>query len=770
MKSSTLVQQNGVACFFEMPPYRSIDQIIPSPDWNHYLVVYSPDERGAGFRGNDVAMYSLKDGKLWYIAGDELPRNVGYFDWFDADTIYAYSDGAFGDEFPARVYGIDYDVTGLPSCLVEAFPEDYTRWLDLWERLNARLRSDDLGLLALRLCAVLPATVEEVEIAMTPTAVPTVITFSTPPPSIIAGVPACLTTRFNQEALAYAEDWREITADLSEEEVAVMAELLCEGLGGASGGAPSRGLRGSGSSAQVMTIDVRTGARSLGSYVPAIPQRERPLQPIVDEFRRTQRFSPDGAILSPDGKLLASVTSRGQIAIYRLPNAYEDMIATLTATAAGVQPTATANLIRLRPTATPGFIAVGQSRPTLTPTITPTSPPAATQIVDLPQLNQVEEICPVDTLLYTVENPPPEYGADGRLLVYLWDERGLWILEPEDGRFFYDETLLQCDTGLNCEFSFDRDWVLYVTDQVVVSRPDGSQARVLFRPEEHPAWPGRVDWIDRNTLEYRYTIHDLDNRGREIAMIQHIIPGETPDPEPFRVPDRSVHINEFNTDVLSWQPDGGAIAMARTSFSVGDGSIGYKYYMVDADTGDAEYFARLVGRGTGEMQTVWHPLGHSLYYRYPGVDEWHIYDATTREHRLLGELPSGSWSRDGRYLITWFSLPGEEREERREEGLPLPNIRIWDSATGLTRTYCVPQTYGGSFSSPFTWSPDNRYVLFLLTLPDEAARDTDRGSRSVVRPHTLILDTQSGNVTDAGFDVTNVIAWMTDADIQGGKP
>src|SRR5690606_7229427 len=120
----------------------------------------------------------------------------------------------------------------------------------------------------------------------------------------------------------------------------------------------------------------------------------------------------------------------------------------------------------------------------------------------------------------------------------------------------------------------------------------------------------------------------------------------------------------------------------------GNGGIGYKYYIYDRATGEADYFARLVNNES--LRVSWHPLGKALYYRYPTDETWYVYDPQTRQHRVLGILPGGQLSRDGRYRVEAFRRSCEENEARRLAGQPIPNLRVWDSETGLMRHYCVP--------------------------------------------------------------------------------
>src|SRR5690606_26345459 len=101
----------------EIPQRQGIQQIIPSDDWEKMLVIYD------GQSGVETAVYTFDDGLLFLAAGDDLPANSQEFGWLDERTIYALGSPSGGQA--QRVYGIDYDPSGLPACVVQAFPDDY---------------------------------------------------------------------------------------------------------------------------------------------------------------------------------------------------------------------------------------------------------------------------------------------------------------------------------------------------------------------------------------------------------------------------------------------------------------------------------------------------------------------------------------------------------------------------------------------------------------------------------------------------------------------
>ncbi|MBN1967706.1 MAG: hypothetical protein JW910_23825, partial [Anaerolineae bacterium] len=763
------------SALFETLPNRSIMEVYPSPDWTYYLVVYSAYEYSPHYPGNEIALYHLREGRLWFLAGDDLPQPEGRgYGWLDDETIYLYSESYGGQSQPERIYGVDYHASGLPDCLVQHFPDDWPRWASLWERLVSRQRGDALDRLAVRLCAALPAPADDIDAIFDPTPRPTRPP-ATETPAVIAGVPACLTLRYPDQALDYAALWRELTADLTPEETAEMEELLCEGLNEANVPSPYYGS-GYDSGFVVMTIDAQTGTRREGTFFPpeeGAETADRSLTLVLDEFERQYGYRPAGAFLSPDGQLLALRSSSGYFTIYRLLADYDAIAATATGFAA--PPTDQPGSIRVRPTATQPFEELGGPRPTLTPTITPTSPPPAEAPGAQPQL--VLESCALTTR-YAISAPPEGWDPPGTLLVRVYNSNLLWRLDPATGSLRPDETLPACVNSQSCQTSFDQDWVLEYTNVIRVMRPDGSDATVLYDVLEQTYWPTSISWLGEHTLEYQYETYLPDRRNNPVSLAQQFNPESGEFSEPFTPRRSSVSINQLSTETVAVQPGGGPLVVVRTAFNSGH-NTGYRYYIVDRDTGTVDYFARLAAYSSNNLDAIWHPLGRELYYRYPGGEDWYIFDAATRTHRVLGDLPDGTWSRDGRYRAAWFTLPYEERSARIEQltatPLPLPvgpfteagtleMIRVWDSITGEVRRFCIPETPGRSDNRPLLWSPDNRYLVFRIELPGDGNFDT-------VRPRTLILDTQTGNVVELALDVSEVVLWMQDVPgdvVQGG--
>ena len=77
-----------------IPPLegRSIETIVPSSNWQNYLVVYAASPTSADYPGNEVAIYNMDRGKLLFFAGDDLPSQSGRsYSWADNETAIVSS-------------------------------------------------------------------------------------------------------------------------------------------------------------------------------------------------------------------------------------------------------------------------------------------------------------------------------------------------------------------------------------------------------------------------------------------------------------------------------------------------------------------------------------------------------------------------------------------------------------------------------------------------------------------------------------------------------
>jgi hypothetical protein len=783
-------------------PGRGIETIIPSDDWQHYLVVYSATPASSHYPGNEIAIYNLERGQVLFLAGDDLPPPDGRdYEWLDNRTVVISSWPS--NVQPERIYGLEYHASGVPTCLVETYPDDWQTFIPLWEQFNYYLNGDRLGRLTQRLCDNLPANVDDVTTVLTPTPRFNYRSESTPIPLGISGVPTCLTNAFPREALAYAEAWRQMSAGLDEAARAELETMVCQGLITSlyqvaptptvdpnqfnpptptpidSG--PITVDAGTNQQIEVMLVDVETGERQVGNYIPPKPDTARPLDTILRAFEQEKRFYPVNDVqLSPDGTLLAMRDENGFIDIYRLSVPYETVMAAATATTAAEQANAP-RTISLPATATPPFEHAGQPRPTLTPTVTTTPPPSPIATTTLAQNEQVEDICPAPKL-YDISSPPPDYAAVGRLFApsdYSTSTgRGLMVLDPATGGIVYDDTLPMCLLYGNCQLSFDQNWMLNYGDTISVMRPDGTDATVLFEAVESPAWPHQFTWLGLNLLEYQFDGYLPELYSYRVVLARRFDPVTGIESEIFQPPTPPA-INNLATHALALQPVAERYWLVSMEYG---NDLGQKYYLYDRQTDTATYFARAEG---GILNYQWHPLGESLYYQYPSDSRWYRFDPATGQHEVINDLPDGLWSRDGRYRVSWTTPSQQEYRERVERREPLPKISIWDSETGLTRRYCIPETGTEIYGQPFLWSPDNRYLAFRIPLPllgdtypvlytptPQDPTPTPMPTSTPIplelhyqyqNPRVLVLDTHTGYVTILTDQVDTPIIWTGEA-------
>ncbi|MBA3868548.1 MAG: WD40 repeat domain-containing protein [Anaerolineae bacterium] len=717
---------------FQSLPGRGIDQIIPSPDWEHFLIIYATNTFGPYAPGNEIALYSLKDGQLWFMVGDDLPPPDGrYYGWADPQTAYIYGEGST-NEIPKRVFGSNFAPSGVPACLVDAFPDKHDLLSEAWYNGTLHLRVDEVEQLGQVLCAKLSQSGNSTTLP----AISADLVRLTVTPVVIAGIPECITQHYAEQAASYADDWQKMIAGLNPEQIMEMEQIVCESLPTPS---KSTYVDNGVYTQQTIMIDVKSCERLNGSYNP--PANPVPLDPIRDEYYRTTQHELGTFILSPDQKLVAASSLPGELVIFRLMTPYKTMLSWGTATAAAKYDAE--NRIAVLPTTTPTYSPIGTAQPTLTPTVTPTPPPRPEEKVHESVADQSEQICPT-SVLYSLDALPEGYSPTGRIVVPI-QGGSLWTIQPENGKRISDEKLPVCGGNLNqCTFSPDNQWILINgINEVFVVRPDGSDARVLF-DKSKPPYKYRIpdlSWSGANTLEYKdYGPIPDDPDGRYGYLYFRDILGVFPDPKPW-APEKMI-IRQQPGQLLSRQP-GGQLTLAELTFSTGV-NTGYQYYLYNTETKDASYFARLADYPEQQLTAFWHPLGDRLFYHYPvptGVKPvWYQYQPATNEHRLLGDLIGGVWSTDGRY--TAYST--NQRSQ---------HIGVWDSQTGLNRTYCIPELVGRVYNGQFHWSPDSRY----LALQAQLAKDENIAG---VGQHTLVLDIATGAVVDVMTGAGDIVVWM----------
>jgi WD40 repeat protein len=767
-----------------------ITQIVPRADWQQFLVSY--DSGG-------VAVYDFDGKRLVTFPADELPYNDGrQIGWLDDYSVYVASGNPSMP--PPREYGFEYHPSGIPACLVAAYPAEWQVFISVWDSLNLRLSFSQLNDLSRRLCAKLPEQAAEVVPGLTPTprfyynALEGVRLQGALP-----DVPLCLTQAFPGEQLQYAELWRQLSEGLDEAGKTELANLLCEGLITSlsqiaatptinpnllSAGAPTAIPDAPESVSQrefgltVVTIDIATAQRRLGTYIPDVQvEPQRSLSIIANQYAAQFGRQPGRFAVSPDGTRMAMLNDNGFIELYRLTRSYNELAAD-EANAEATRVAAQPRDIGLPATPTPGFVSIGGSLPTITPTITPTIP--APQTVDIVPVT--EDVCPARNL-YSLENLPPEYAASGRIVTSSpTGDRAVWVFEPESGYWRAVEGLPLCGINENCTFSADKAWILRPTENggVVVSRPDGTDATTLFRGGVEDVPLRGYRFVNQHTVEYEIEVWLPEKYPSPVTLFARFDPETGESTEPAERQQEILKIEELPTSVISVQPMEGPLRLLSTPYRNASGGNGARFYIYDTRDDTYEYFAR---SDNGSLSHQWEARGTALYYNRPDSPWFYIYDTAAKTHQRIERysIPSGQYSNDLRYTAYTLSPIRETFDDRLAAGeLPL-KIAVWDSETLTTRRYCLPET-GADFSGwPMIWSPDGRYLLFRIQpqppgadhFPTPVGEETPPPPTATPVPldlqydlqfqRTLILDTQTGYVTVLSSDMGQVMLWMEDA-------
>ncbi len=136
-----------------------------------------------------------------------------------------------------------------------------------------------------------------------------------------------------------------------------------------------------------------------------------------------------------------------------------------------------------------------------------------------------------------------------------------------------------------------------------------------------------------------------------------------------------------------------------------------------------------------------------LFYSFPDeiTKTDYVFDPADQTHRIVTEKCfGGTLSPNQRYRVFGRNL---------DRAQP---IGVWDTLTGLQRSYCIPENGARLYEGSFAWSPDSRYIALQTTLPKDE-------SQPGIGAHTLILDTETGVMVDLTTGVGAVLAWMEDA-------
>ncbi|MBK9123741.1 MAG: hypothetical protein IPM16_11570 [Chloroflexi bacterium] len=713
-------------------PGHVVEQVVPNPSWTRFLVVYSTNPYGPYDPANQVAMFDYELGQRWLMAGDDLPSMSGRsYSWVDDDVAVIVGDFPPGTG-PQRIYGVEYAANALPQCVVDRFAGAEERIWRRWERLLVTVRVDKLNEFTQLLCDTLPSSVDDLVLTLAPSNTPQIPT-RTPLP--FTDPVACLEAAYPEAVEDYVALWDELTTGLNSTQRTEFTRLLCEGV---QFSVPS-GLGVYGPRRYVMLIDPE-GVRSSGSYDRPIVESQ-PLGPIYDLFQLTENRRLGTAVLSADQRFIAASNLPGELIVYRLLTPYPQIVAGVTATAQANL--ISANRVFAQATPSPTFDTIGTARPTLTPT------PSLT-LIPRPDVRLYDEYQSVDycpsNALFDVSSLPAGWDATGRILAPLQDDI-LWAVEVEDGRRYEVEDVPACGVGVNCQLSPDNSWVLARTSaEIYVVRPDGSDRRTLWdfaTPSPATPVPRDLRWSGPVALEWSGRVPYEDSRGQirfRDGTLRDVL-NVFPDPAPFY---GIGLINEIPTTAYVSRQPGGPWAVAYTSYSTGI-SLGYKYYLIDTETGETRLFAEAQG---SLMDITWHPLGDRLFYGIPLSNnnvEWFELSIASGRHVSLGTdiAPYGDWSPDGR-LLALYTDYGDYP------------VATWDFETGTANFYCIPEDGDRGYSGGYWWSPDGEYLAIRMALP--ADEDIEG-----VGQHLLVIKLDTGEVVDLTTGVLDPFMWARDS-------
>ena len=496
---------------------------------------------------------------------------------------------------------------------------------------------------------------------------------------------------------------------------------------------------------------------------------------LLSFYRDQYRTYPTDPAVSPDGRYFAERDPAGFVTIYRLTRTLPELLqdeANARATRAAQAPRS----LGLAPTPSQPPQALGAALPTLTRTVNPTPIPFTLATADLPQMGVTQAICPARQLA-EIPNLPDGFAPPGVLIVSPSNggDEFAWTLDPISGKLVGAPDQPRCDAAELCRPSPDGEWLLreLYTQQndlatVIVSRVDGSEATTLYSTAEIQLIRPSFDWREPHTLLIRYggilatqspnptslySTYDPDTGIRTAGQLQ-----------PTTVP-----LGLLPFDVLSRQPYG-TLEVLEEHFAGGA-----RYYLRDTVSGATTLI--------GQDITPWgwqQPAGRFFYYR-SSDNVIYQYDSLTQTFgRLTDGMPMiGTWSPNGHLLARPVQISDQEIGEALMQGDLPPRIEVWNSDTGLTYTYCLPELSKASLDDSLTWSPDSRYLAFVVNLPfdgDLAPTPTFAISPEAPPatstpipleaqydrqfPRTIVLDTATGNAAIISREVGSLESWI----------
>jgi len=722
--------------------------VYPDATWEQFFVLIGDNASTRPESRIQAALFRMGSASpLWVVGSGDLPNAISDIRWLDAKTLaFQYT----GEVVPApRIDNIQYAASGLPTCLVDGLSDAGMRWMGLWDKFNQTMSATDLDTLAKRLCqtvheAANPAAADAAIAAylLVPTATP-IDVVGTPRTPRIPGVPECITQRFTTEALQYAQDWRTITADMTEAQITQLTQLVCQGL---TGDAAPQGADAEYGTArtQYLTIDVNNLSRVIHNGGIPQPRPGPNLDLIARTWRNEKRFELGNFALSPNGKLVAQGDGRF-ISIYSVDPSYVGIAETATASA---MPQGTAEkFLSLRPTAiAPAEVVQATYMPTFTPTWVPTTVPLPAG-TPLP-LNKVEATCPVERV--PLSSLAPGEIPDDTLFVQLWDNqntRSPWQFDLRTGKIRLRDDIPSCNYSLSCSSSPNNQWILYMDQGATwVSRWDGTQAAQLLTPEDNALQDTSITWVGPHTLEWRFQAYRPKQSINPVTLIQRYDAETGVLSTPIEDNETIPQINDLATELVTRQP-----ILEHSQLLSLNVREGRRYYWHDRQTGQITLFLTLTGAQT--LSYEWQPDGTTFYYGLSDQGINYAYEMQTQT-AAPAEFHTGLWSPDGQKTVETYIPTAREVYDYGNNQRELPRLIVWDSQAKQRVRYCLPGTDQNQGVSLITWSPDSRYLLVQAALIVPSTYEVNR-------PTLLILDAETGRVIDLGSDIQSVTAWTT---------